>query len=309
MNIGINYYQKEDIPKERTEDYTLEIDSLFNSVLDNYGIEKEWRRKTVIKNREFDSLEYVYQINLPKDLTVAEIVQAENYVFVNSHSKFSSNELKNYGKSKIEIYSANVLKFEAFLKVDKSLYRNKSKIAVLIKIDDFDETQEVMKILNAPFPLCIITEPSQKLKNIIQGIQSRTKGFSIFISDNIEDEKYSLDIDFNKSKLSKNIRAIVKDFSDAREFIIDDKSEIAKSMLYNFVDAKFRGMKKNLIRLSKYILLNSENEQDVRSRFKFYSAGKDTTKVYKMVLSISNFKMLLPEIKRSLQKGTKAILN
>jgi len=307
FNIGIDQLQKKDDVVVKTEDYTFEIDSLFNSVLDNYGIEKVWRKKTFIENKKYDSLKYIYKISLPKELTVAEIVRAENFAFVNSHSVFNSEELKNYGKTKIEISSSKQLKFEAYLTIDTNLYRSKSKISILIKIDNISDTTVMRNILSSSFALNIMAVPSNQLMNIKQIIKSRNKGYSVLLSDNIEDSKYVLDTGFSKKKLSRNIKAIVKDFSDARSFIIQDNSELAKSMLYSYVVSQFRKLNKKIIKMSHFILLTSNDKADVLSRFSFYLAGTDTSQVNKIILTLSNFNMLLPKIKSSIKKGIKFI--
>ncbi len=309
FNIGIDQFQRKENVVVKTEDYTFEIDSLFNSVLDNYGIEKVWRKKTFIKNRKYDSLKYVYKINLPKDLTVSEIVNAENYVFVNSHSVFNSKELKNYGKTKIEISSNKHLKFEAYVSVDTNLYRRKSKMFLQILINDMDDTTDVNHILSSSFPSCIVAVPSTQLKELKPVIDGRAKGYSILLSDNIEDRKYMLDTEFNKAKLSKNIRAIFKDFSDAKLFVIDDNSKLAKSMLYSYVVSQFSKLGIKITKMSRYILLTSEDKADIISRFNYYSAGRDTLILNKIILSLSNYKILLPKIHSNIKEGIKFTLN
>ena len=107
-------------------------------------------------------------------------------------------------------------------------------------------------ILSSSFALNIMAVPSNQLMNIKQIIKSRNKGYSVLLSDNIEDSKYVLDTGFGKKKLSRNIKAIVKDFSDARSFIIQDNSELAKSMLYSYVVSQFR-------KLNKKIIINKKN--------------------------------------------------
>ena len=308
FNITINQFQKKEHITVKTEDYTFEIDSVFNSVLDNYGIEKNWRIKTFIKNKKFDSLKYVYKISLPKDLTVSQIVKSANYAFVKSHSIFKSKELKNYGKTEIQILSNNHLKFEVFLSVDTNLYRLKSKLELFVNIDDITDKAVVKTLLSSQFPLCFTAVPSVKFKQLLPKIKERGKAFAILLSDNMEDKKYLLDVDFDKSKLSRNIKAISKDFSDALVFIVDDNAEITKSMLYNYIVSRFRKYNKKIVTLSNFILLNSENKADVKSRFNFYTAGTDTLKVNKIFLNFSNYKMLLPKIKSAVQMGTKLVL-
>jgi len=309
FNITIDQFQKKEDIKIKTEDYTFEIDSVFNSVLNKYGIEKDWRRKTFIKNKKFDSLKYVYNISLPKDITVSQIVKSANYAFIKSHSIFSSEELKDYGKTKIQIVSNNHLKFEAYLSVDTNLYRLKSKLELFVNIDDITDKTEVKTILSSQFPLCLAAIPSNKFKQLISKIKGSRKAFAILLSDNIEDEKYLLDVDFNKSKLSRNIKAISRDFSDALVFIVDDNAEITKSMLYNYIVSQFRKYNKKIVKLSRFILLTSDNQADIKSRFNFYTAGTDTLKVNKIFLNFSNYEMLLPKIKSAVQMGTKLVLN
>lgn len=308
FNITIVQFQKKEDEPVKTEDYSFEIDSVFNSVLNEYGIEKVWREKTFIKNRNYDSLKYVYKISLPRDLIVSQIVKSANYAFVNSHSIFKSEELKNYGKTKIKILSGKQLKFEAYLSVDANLYRSKTKLEIFVNINDLSDKTIVEKVLNSPFPLCITAIPSIRLKSLLPAIKNRNKDFAIVISDNIEDKKYLLDVDFDKTKLSRNIKTISRDFSDAQAFIIDNHAEITNSMLYNYIVSQFSKYNKKIVPLSRFILLTSENKVDVNSKFNFYTAGTDTSKVNKVFLSFSNYEMLIPKLKSALRMGTKLVI-
>jgi len=307
VNIFVNSDVQKNAAPIRTENYRYEIDSIFISALDEYELDKNWIKKIPVDDKKNDSVKYVYQIAIPSDISVAEMAGDINSHFINTQSVFVSEELTNYGKTEVKVYSNGKLKLRAFIRAKKNLKRLHPKIALIVDCSKIYDEKEFEKYTELPYNFTALLLPSFQSFIVKEKLVSAGKKYAILISDKIEDEKYQLLSGFSKPKLETNIRNIISDFNDAGLFVIDKNSEIYNSTGYNFVKEQFSRRGKKLIRKDRFKLLTTDETDEAESLFNFFTAGKDTSVTYRILLSPANFDLLQKNIFASIKKGVKFI--
>lgn len=308
VNIFIQSKVAQNGEKTRTENYVFEIDSIFQSALVDYALEANWIKRVSIDNNNFDSLNYVCNISIPSDLSVTELLQDINKAFQNTESYFVSEELKNFGKSTVKIYSGGILKFQGYVTIDKKIFRNRNKVALIVDITNVNIISELNRILELPFPFTLLFNPSKENMSLINPITNHQKEFGILISDYALDENYQLSGKFNKNKLITNIGNIVESFKDASIFIIDDKSSLYSSAVFSFIKNEFSRNGINLFKKSNFKLLEIDNQSEIISLFDFFTSGEDISVTNNIYLTKDNFELLQPRIENSEKKGTKFVM-
>ncbi|NOX19086.1 MAG: hypothetical protein GXO87_12500 [Chlorobi bacterium] len=307
INIFITSNVKESAVPARTENYRSEIDSIFISALNEYQLDKSWIKKIPIENKKNDSIKYVYQISIPKDISIAELAGNVNSHFAATESVFISEELANYGKTEIRIYSGGILKLQAFIKPNKRITRLHSKMALLVDCSAIAGETEFEKYAGFSYDFSVLLSPSFQSFLIKEKLVAAGKEYAILISDNIEDKKYRLRSGSAKPILETNVNNLVSDFGDAGLFVIDKESDIYNSASYSFVKEQFSRKGKTLKRKDRFKMLTAEDPEEVVSLFNFFAAQKDSSLTYQILLSSENFNLLQPNISASIKKGVKFI--
>jgi len=306
-NIFITSSAKKNSQPVRTENYRYEIDSVFISALSEYDLEKSWIKKIPVNNKKNDSVKYVYQISIPKDISVAELAGDINSYFIDAQSTFVSEELSNYGKTEIRIYSGGKMKLQAFVKTKKNLARVHSKIALLVDCSKISDKKPFDDYAGFSFNFTLLLLPSFQSFMIKEKLIAADKNYAVLLSNEIEEKKYRLGAGYSKPVLQKSVKNLVSDFNDASLFVIDKESDIYNSPSFNFVKEEFSKRGETLLRKDRFKMLTLEDSEEALSLFNFFTAGKDSSVTHRILISPENFKLLLPKIKSSVKKGVKFV--
>ncbi|MCF8412758.1 MAG: hypothetical protein K9G44_05020 [Melioribacteraceae bacterium] len=247
----------------------LEIDSLFENSLEKFSIEKNWYERIPIKNKNYDSLLYVYRVNVPADLPLI-------YLYSNLYSEYSkfdinaeSRERKQNRESDFRITLKDNLMFQAFFKIDPKLKREKGKIKILIKSDDLSMERR-RELLNYPLALSFVVTPSISNVIIADSISRKGNGVLLLLNDEIGDSKYNLTVDYSKVRLKQSVIQIDKDFSSANLAIVDVKSELYNSAVFNYVVSELSKIGFEIIYSSQIVDLSKKESKEIRSKFTFH---------------------------------------
>jgi len=282
---------------------------MFCSVLNDYALEESWIKRISIENENFDTLKYVLNISIPPDLSVTELLLDINKTFQRSESYFVSEELKNFGKSSVKIYSGGILKFQAYVSTDKTILRNTNKVALFVDVSggSLNSEKDIVAYSEIPYSytlLLLATTESIKIKN---NFLDGKREYGVIIGDQAIDEKYQLSGKFNKTKLSSNIRNITENFRDASIYIIDDNSNLYSSAVYSYIKNEFSQKKIKFYKKSNFKKLLVENESEILSLFNFFTSGEDISVTQHVFISIKNFNLLQQQINSRIKKGTKFV--
>lgn len=307
INIAIEFFSKQDEVVIIPEISVVEIDNIFLSVLTDYNIEKEWLKRTDIDNPEFDSLKYVYNLQIPSDLPIPIFLKDIYSGYWGKPVEIISEEVKNNGNSVLKIFSNEKLKMEIFLHLNKKISRRGGKFSFIVEgIEELSE-EEFDGLVNSSIPFGLALLPSAKSISKISSILKNDKEYSVILNDDIDETKFKLDNSLRRELLRSNVRTIISSYQDAVMFLIDDNTRLYNSIVYNFIKDEFKGKGVSLSRRSKFIRLEAAEKKELFSLFNFHCnrLGKGDRQIF--IVSYGNFIRLQEIIKGSKKRGHKYV--
>ena len=305
LNIIIELLFKPKKEKPVSELSKNQIEKVFFSVLDNYGIEKSWIIGKKHKPVDDDSVKTEYEIKLPYDIPIPVLIKDVNKIIQKDITGLVSEEKKINGKTEIRIYTNEILKLKAFMLPDTSVKRNRCELAFIIN-NAFDlGSKNFNGFLSIRFPLACTVIPSFQAIAKADSLKQYLKEYVIFLNDDLSESKMKLSADFQKEMLRASIKTITTAFGGASGYIIDEKSVLFRSTIFNLIQDEFKKKNISLIPKSEFIALNPDEEQELHSRFRFYCEDASITKIF--IISYDNFLKILPDLELYNKKGNKVI--
>ena len=291
------------VQPKKTENVAF-IDSLFLHSLNEFGLDSNWVQIKHIKNKNKDSLHYVYNVKVPSDLPITIILQDLTNQFGKYAVDMLSEEQIVNRKSVLDIYSGDVHKLEAQFTADEEAVREHSKFAFII--NDYSDLDDDMRaqILKSKFTLSVSFIPSENSLTFLPDITKDNKRYCIELNDNISDENYELDKGMAKILLKESIRQIIRDFPEADLVMIDNNSEIFLSAAFNFVRDQFGGESIKLYNETDFVGL-PKNLEEAKSLLSFYQKSEINKNGKIFLVNGSVFTGLLNELDRYKKLGTK----
>jgi len=307
VNITIESLKK---PKKETaihELSVLQIETVFFTVLDEYGIETKWITRKKYKSADYDSVKTEYVVKIPADMPVPLIIKNINKVIEKDITGFVSEEKKIFGTTEIRIYTNEVLKLKATLIPDKEIIRKRNELSFVIN-DVFDLSEKNFNnFLSIHYSLSCTVVPGHDLIIKADSLKDYTKEYAILLNNDISDPQMKLKSDYQKKLLRGSMQNIVSSFRDAKAYIVDENSTLYNSPIYNYVQDEFKRQSIFLYPRSGLIELNAQEDSELISKFKFYC--QDTTGVHQKIFfsSFDNFLKIQNEIEKIKKKGNKII--
>lgn len=311
INVALSYKKK--LPqKEVVNELSVhQIENVFFKVLDDYGIEKNWISAKKVKPAEEDSVRVQYFVKLPADMPVPLIIKDINKVIEKDITAFVSEEKKIYGTTEVRIYTNEILKLKATLIPDKENIRkqiHKQADFCFIISDAFDLSDaNYKKFLSVYFPAAALVVPASDLQIKVDTLKNYVKEYAVFLNDDIKDSELKLNPAFQKQILRGSIGNIISGFKEAKLYIVDERSKIFKSPIYNFVRDEFKRQGITLHPASEFISLDSEDDLDLITHFRSYCEDTTGTRQKTFILNFENFQKLSGEMERYKKKGSKIL--
>ena len=220
----------------------------FQNILYEFGIEKNLFResKSLNKSSGFDVSNF--KIQVPKDLTIPEILLEVYKTFRNDSLTINSSEKVKNGKTTLTLKYKNILLLSAELEYSKTYSRNKGFIAFII-YDLGLESIETESLLESPLKLNILVRPELNIKNSLDLILKSGQQYSVLIDDEITEQKYKLGPNFSEQRVINVTKTLVTDFKNSVAFIIDENSEFYNSPNYKIFN---RELEKRKIKIFTY---------------------------------------------------------
>ncbi|MGK9369837.1 hypothetical protein ACSSWA_13125 [Melioribacter sp. Ez-97] len=280
-----------------------EIDSVFSEILDSHGIEKNWVSKKKIRVDGEDSVHYKIIVRLPADLPIPLILKDLEYAIENDITSFVSEEKKIFGETELRVYSNEKLKLLADIIPDAKLKREHNNLAFIF-YDTEPDNSDFTEILNMPYRFALGFIPSEDSKSAADSINKYDKDYVVILNDDISSD-YKIKTLSHKKVIDNAINKIVSDFPNALFYLIDEKSELYNSPVYNYVEERFKKRGAELKRISDFILLDDEDKNELLSRFKYYCEDKTGNKTKIFLITPENFKIIKTEFDNYRKKGYK----
>jgi hypothetical protein len=257
--VIIKITSSDERPKNKKELSGLEINTVFNTALKNYGIYDQWISKKKLKNFSGDSLFTTYSIKIPKTLPVHLLILELQNLFWEDDVNVLAEEIKQPSKTFIKIISANHLKLAAEVLYDDKIKREYGSVAFLISDNFLENDPKLLELLKIPELYYLVLTPSSSSKKNLSVLSKAGKRFAVLLDDNITELDYKLAENYSEDRIKRSIREIVGTFHNAMFFIIDDFSDLYESSKYNFIENELLKRKIVVAKKSRFNTLNSNN--------------------------------------------------
>lgn len=268
-NVVLNIVNKPEPQIAKAETDAAEIDSLFVHAIYKFNLDSSWITQVPINSSQYDSLRNVYRIKLPGDLRPATILLELKNAFQNYPVDLISDEKVVNATTTLNILSNDKLKLQSAISVETELERPHTKLSFIIT--NYEELNQSRKesLFYSMIPYSILLVPSIETDSTIIKLNDYKKSYSLFIDDDIDEDKYKLASDFSKTRLKEAVRYLSRNYSMADLFIVNDKSSIFNSAIFNFIRDEFTSREVKLYRLNDFISL-PDNYDEALSLLKFY---------------------------------------
>ncbi|MBN1300047.1 MAG: hypothetical protein JW995_02440 [Melioribacteraceae bacterium] len=305
MNVYFEYSNAEKEKRTVYETSKSEIEKLFIKVVLEFGIKRDWITTGINKNTEYDSLSQIFYIGTPPSIQIINIINDLSYSMKKLNVDLRIHETKNNTRSEIDIYSNNYLKLRAVITHNPDYKREYSEIAFLVESDLYDLgnlTEQSKKIF---VPFTFLFKPSNELKSNIESVMQLNSSYAILICDNIPAEDFVLEPTDSKNLISRNVVNIISLFGRERLYIIDDKSLLYSSIIYNFIRDEFGKRNVNLVKLSSFSDLRGKDLSDIASIVDFHSENGKGKEPRTLVIGLDDFVKIQEQIKAQKKKGSR----
>ncbi|MFC2139681.1 hypothetical protein ACFLR4_03375 [Bacteroidota bacterium] len=307
-NILIELFEKDNDEKIPGDVSVAVVDSLFGEVLDEYGIEREWIKRRKLFENVADSISHYYEIILPPDIPTPFIINDVKNKLNQPAIKLTSEEIGSYGTSNVKIFSNNVVKLIVKFKYDKKIHRPFAQLSFIIDNAGDMNGDDFLQLIKEPFPFAVAIIPSKENELKKNLIQEYDKEYALLLNDKIDDSQFRLSTSLSKGLLRGSVGSIVTSFHDAVFYIIDERSELYRSAVYNFIRDEFKRRGIRLRTRSWFVKMTSTDKEEIISLLDFYCTSGRSKEGKKILISAEGFESLSEEIEKAKKKGHKFVL-
>jgi len=302
-NILLEVVSKEEV-KTIPEISLNEIELKFSTSLNNYGILSDWIKKVHLKTKLSDSLDFLFSVTLPVDVSIPTFIKDLNNSFNSESISIKTIEKKNHSNTTLKIYSNEKLKLQANLKHSKRIIRKHAEYSFIVYVDFNQDLDIWMKVKNIYYDFTYLITPS---KLALKEKKNFNGSYALLIDDKLSETEYALEEDYSKQKLMNRIRSIVISFGNNKTYLIDETSAIFNSKIYSLLRDEFGKRGINLIALQKYSKLNGNTNQELFSLFNFYTTSLNGKEGKTFVLNLNDFLKLETPIAKQIKMGDKVV--
>ncbi|KAF0152054.1 MAG: hypothetical protein FD143_1422 [Ignavibacteria bacterium] len=307
VNIAVDLFTHKTKKPVASELSRTEIENTFWKVLDDYGINAEWVKKKKFREEHEDSINAQFLVTLPAEVPIPLIIKDINNVIEKDITGFVSKEMQIFGATEIRIYTNEMLKLKATLTPDPKLARNRNDFSFIISDAFTLSDKKFSDFLNVTYPVAaaIVPDTDELLK--VDSLQRFSKEYVLLINNDIDDSKMKLVQEYQKELLRSSIRNILSAFPNAKYVTVEERSKLFNSPIYNFVRDEFKKRRFTVFPLSEFIRLETEDEQELVSKFKFYSEDTTASRQKVFYLTLDNFGKITPLIVKYKKQGSKIV--
>ena len=277
----------------------------FESSLKSFGLEDEWMKKKTVKHKNSERNYPSYQITLPLELSIPEVLLEIYNEFREDSLDIESNEKVAAGKSILTFKEDNFPLLSAEFKYSKKIKRERGALAFIlenIKLNNLDDSL----LVEAADKFNVIITPSEENLNHLLFITENRKNYSVLINDEIYEANYRLDASYPLLRISNVIKALSVDYANASFFVVDNNCDFYQSEKFRFFKTELEKRSINLYELSDFVQLDDKENISATFSKLVKDLSKGETKV--IILTKEDYLQLKPEI-ALYRKGGVKILN
>ena len=277
------------------------IDSLFLYSLHSFGINNDWIKETG-NSKNIKS----YLVDIPVDLSIPVVLAELNLNFSNKRLKIFSEEKNASGKTETKIYAGTKILLKSEFRYDDTIHRIAGTISFILSDYKLNDSEDSL-LLHIPEPFSPLMPPSMKNFDIARFITEKKKTFSILLNDKITEIKYKLRDDYSQDRIKSTLFTIIKDFSGASFFVIDNNSDLFHSDIFKLIKGELDKRNIKLLELGNLVNLEYENELQIKNDFDYLIKNMGDGRSQIIVVNYEGFEKLIPEINRFKKIGYKVV--
>jgi hypothetical protein len=281
-----------------------EISQRFKNILDEFDIENKFIKENKVKDKHSGQEISNIKVQVPKDLSIPEILQDVFLSFKKDSVIIESVEKVKGGKSTVALKIGRSSLLQAEFDYSKNYLRNKGYIAFIL--NDVDPANEsTTALIESPAKLNLLIRPETKHLQLLEFIKNNGQQFSVLIDDDISEQKYRLAADFSEQRIVTVIKTLVSDFQKAVCFVIDENSNFCRSPNYEILNRELS--KRNIKLFQKSEFVNLVNDETIFDLFNNQMNSLAIGGSIIFLVSEDAYVSLNPEIKKYKKKGYRVI--
>lgn len=223
----------------------------FRKVLDEFDIDnssiKEIKTSNKNQSNEFSN----FKIQVPKDLTIPEILLEVYNTFRKDSILISSVEKVKNGKTTLLLKNGSKTILSAEFEYSKTYSRNKGYLGFIIEDADLEDPQ-VSSLIDSQFKINFLLRPETDLQKNLENVMKNGQQYSVLIDDDITEQKYKLGPNFSEQRVINVVKTLVTDFRNSVCFVIDENSDFYKSKNYQVLKSELTKRKIKLFSSSDF---------------------------------------------------------
>lgn len=263
--IAANIFFKGDLTSSYSDGNVVnseEINRRFKNILDEFAIEEKLIKEKLQTDKHSGRKISSFRIQVPKDLTIPEILQEVSNTFKKDNLTIKSFEKVKSNKTNLELKHGNSIVLNSEFEYSKNYSRNKGYISFII-YDVDPSNQTTASLIESPVRLNFLIRPESQNLQYLEFIRNNGQQFSVLIDNDINEQKYKLGPSFSEKRVVTVIKTLVTDYRNAVCFIIDDNSDFYKSANYEILRRELSKRNIKLFRTTDFVKLNSDERSQI----------------------------------------------
>jgi len=281
-----------------------EISQRFLNILAEFDIEDKLIKENKVKDKHSSQEISSFKVQVPKDLTIPEILKDIFLSFRKDSLKIQSFEKVKGSKTTLALKKGNSVVLQAEFNYAKEYSRNNGYIAFIINdVDPADASTTAL--IESPAKINLLIRPETKHLQHLEYIRSNGQQFSVLIDDDISEQKYKLGETYSEQRIVTVIKTLITDFQKAVCFIIDENSNFYNSPNYEILKRELSKRKIKFFRKSDFV--NLTNDETILDSFNDQMESLVNGGSIIFLLREDSYSALNPEIKKYKKKGYRVI--
>jgi len=305
--VAANILLKSDLFVNSSNEDTIdeeEISQRFLNILAEFDIESKFIKENKLKDKHSSEEFSNFKVQLPKDLTIPEILIDIFQSFRKDSLNIQSFEKVKGGKTILELKSGNSTVLQSEFIYSKDYSRNNGYMAFII--NDVDHANASTNVLiESPTKINLLIRPETRHLQNLDFIRNNGQQFSVLIDDDISEQKYKLGDTYSEKRVVTVIKSLVEDFQNAVCFIIDDNSNFYNSPNNEILTRELSKRNVKLFRTSDFV--NLENDGTLLGSFRDRMEALGSGESIIFLVSEDTYLSINAEIKKYTKKGFRVI--
>ncbi|MBK9097761.1 MAG: hypothetical protein IPM14_06445 [bacterium] len=281
-----------------------EIRQKFSTILHDFSIEQKLIKEKRVVDKSSGMEISSYKIQVPKDLTIPEILSEIYQTFVIDSLKINSIEKVKNGKTIVSLQNGKDVLLNCEFDYSKTYYRNKGYVSFLIKDVELSDPSSI-QLLESSEKINFLLRPSSSVLNQLGKIQNYGQQFSVLIDDDLAEQKYELDPSHSEVRITTVIKTLVTDFQKAVCFIVDDNSSFYKSSNFEVFEKELLKRKIRLFTISDFVNLNNDETMIEGFNREIESMNPGASVIF--LMNEDSYFSIVPDIKKFKKQGYRFI--